>query len=102
MKFYLFECCEYMDMYPTETVNVFDSEEKAREWAVYMTKNYSGGPTCFKKEMSAEEAAEYLAKEFKTALLDRKIPDDMAIEDAMNVTSEKNIKLFIECYGRNK
>lgn len=90
-----------MDMYPTDVINVFETEEDAKEWAAYMDKNYSGGTTTFKKEMSAEEAADYLAKEFKEVLLDRKQPDDIAMEEAKKVTSDNNIELFFKCYGRN-
>lgn len=100
MKFYLFEVHEYMDMYPTEEIMVFDNQEDAIKWAQEMNRSYSGGTTTFKKEMTDKEAAEYLAKEFKAALLDRKWPDDIAVEEAMKVASKNNIELFIRCYGR--
>lgn len=102
MKFYQFECHDYMDLHPTIQVNVFENEEKAKEFASHMNRSYSGGTTRYVKEMTAQEAAEFLANEFKAALLDRKWPDEDAKEEALRVASEKNVDFFLECYGRHK
>ena len=105
-KFVEFSVHEYMDMYPHKEVTTIKGEsieeikENAIEHAKRMTEIYSGGPTSFVKILSREEAAEYLVSEFKKCLLDTVWPDEDNIEDALKVTSENNINLFFDCYGR--
>lgn len=61
-RFCLFELHEYMDMYPTKKVRMYEGKDEAdiarqaREFAKYMTEEYSGGPTRYIRIMSAEEA----------------------------------------------
>lgn len=106
-RFVEFSAHEYMDMHPSYTTQVIEGENEdeikanALEWAKQMTRNYSGGPTSFEKIMTKQEAAEMLANEYKMCLLDSKWPDDDNIEEALKVTSEKNIRFFFDCYGRN-
>lgn len=107
-KFCLFEVHEYMDMYPHKEVRTFKGEDKsdiitkANDWANKMTQNYSGGPTRFVKIMTRDEAADFMSSEFKKCLMNTGWPDDMNIEDVLKVTSENNIRLFFDCYGRNR
>lgn len=106
-KFCEFSVHEYMDMHPHQEVRTFkgkDEEEikaNAIAWASEMTKNYSGGPTSFVKIMSKHEAADHLTRMYRECLMDTCWPDSENIEEAMKVTSEKNIKLFFDCYGRD-
>lgn len=106
-KFCEFSVHEYMDMYPHSEVRTFkgkDEEEikaNAVAWAKEMTQAYSGGPTSFVKIMSRADAADYLCKIYKECLMDSCWPDEENIDSALHVTSEKNIKLFFDCYGRN-
>lgn len=106
-RFCKFTIHEYMDMHPSYITRLFEGKEESEikatavEWASEMTKIYSGGPTTFIKILNREEAAEFLTKEFKACLMDTCWPDEDNIEEALKVTSENNIKLFFECYGRN-
>ena len=106
-KFCEFSVHEYMDMYPHKEIRTFkggnESEITANavEWAKHMTEVYSGGPTSFVKILSREEAANYLTKQYKECLMDACWPDEDNIESALKVTSERNIRLFFDCYGRN-
>ncbi len=69
-----FETHEYMDMYPTKEVLVFEGStlrdiiDKAMDWADTMSKTYSGGTTTFEQVMSPTEAIEYLSKEIADVL----------------------------------
>ena len=107
-KFCLFEIHEYMDMYPSKEVRVIEGDDemaiktKCIDWAAKMSLAYSGGPTHFVKIMTKDEVADFMASEFKKCLMNTGWPDDMNIEDALKVTSENNIRLFFECYGRDK
>lgn len=107
-KFVEFSVHEYMDMHPHKEITTIKGEsieeikENAVKHAKRMTEVYSGGPTSFVKILSREEAAEYLANEFKECLLDTVWPDEDNIEDALKVTSENNINLFFDCYGRRR
>lgn len=106
-KFCLFEIHEYMDMYPSNEVRTFKGADEdeitlhALYWADHMTRNYSGGTTRFVKVMTKVEAADFMVNEFKKCLMTAQLPDDMNIRAALKVTSENNIKLFFDCYGRN-
>ena len=105
-KFVEFSVHEYMDMYPHKEITTIKGEsieeikENAVKHAKRMTEVYSGGPTSFVKILSREEAAEYLVSEYKKCLLDTVWPDEDNIEAALKVTSEYNINLFFDCYGR--
>lgn len=105
-KFCEFSVHEYMDMHPHSEVRTFkgadENEIKAHAiaWAKGMSDVYSGGPTSFVKILTKAEAAEHLAKMYKECLLDDRWPDEDNIEGALRVTSEKNIKIFFDCYGR--
>lgn len=65
-RFCLFELHEYMDMYPTKEVRMYEGKDEAdiarqaQEFAKYMTEAYSGGPTHYIRIMSAEEAQKYV------------------------------------------
>lgn len=106
-KFCEFSVHEYMDMHPYKKVRTFKGDNESEitanavEWAKQMTQTYSGGPTNFVKIMSREEAADFLVKQYKECLMDTCFPDDDNVEEALKVTSEKNIRLFFDCYGRN-
>lgn len=69
-----FETHEYMDMYPTKEVLVFEGStlrdiiDKAMDWADTMNNTYSGGTTTFKHVMPNSEAIEYLSKEIANVL----------------------------------
>lgn len=105
-KFCEFLVHEYMDMHPHVEVRTFKGETEeeikanAIAWAKEMTAKYSGGPTNFVKILDRTEAADHLCKIYKECLMDTCFPDDINIEEALKVTSEKNIKLFFDCYGR--
>jgi len=105
-KFVEFSVHEYMDMHPHKEVSIIkgENEEEIRknaiEHAKRMTEVYSGGPTSFVKILSREEAAEDLVNEYKKCLLDTVWPDEENIAAALEVTSENNINLFFDCYGR--
>lgn len=107
-KFCEFEVHEYMDMYPRTEVRTIKGEDKAEitanavKWAKWMTDIYSGGPTRFVKILTKSEAAEYMVSQYKECLMDTRWPDSDNIEEAIKVTSEKNIRLFFDCYGRSK
>lgn len=106
-KFVEFEIHEYMDMYPSKVVITFkgddlmDIQATALKYAKDMTRTYSGGPTRFVKILDKSEAMELLISDYRKCLMDTSLPDEQNIEDALKVTSEDNIKLFFECYGRN-
>ena len=107
-KFCLFEVHEYMDMYPHKEVRVIEGDDeisiktKCIDWAAKMSLAYSGGPTRFVKIMTREEAADYMCKIYRECLMNTGWPDDIIIKETLKVTSENNIKLFFNCYGRNK
>ena len=100
-KFYLFKAHDYMDMHPHDVVECFDNEQQAQEYAAWMRENYSGGTTSFDHEMSKEEVANWFCKELKACLMDTCWPDEDNLRSALAVTSENNLKLFFECYGRD-
>lgn len=68
------EIHEYMDMYPTKKVLVFEGSsfrdiiDKAMDWADTMNSTYSGGTTTFKHVIPPTEAIEYLSKEIANVL----------------------------------
>lgn len=107
-KFCLFEVHEYMDMYPHKEVRVIEGDDemairaKCVDWAIKMSLDYSGGPTHFVKIMTKAEVVDFMAGEYKKCLMDTCWPDDMNIKEALKITSENNIRLFFECYGRDK
>lgn len=107
-KFCRFEVHEYMDMYPHTEVRTIKGEDEAEitanavAWARQMTSLYSGGPTRFVKILTKDEAAEYMVSQYKECLMDTCWPDDINMKEAIKVTSEKNIQLFFDCYGRSK
>lgn len=59
MQFYKIQVWDYMDEYPTAQVMTFENEAKAKEYADYMSSNYSGGTTKFLGEMDSVKAANY-------------------------------------------
>ena len=100
-KFYLFKAHDYMDMYPHDDIQCFESEEQAHAYAKHMNEHYSGGTTSFDHEMTKEEAADYLCKQLKECLMDTCWPDELNIEEALKVAGKNNITAFFECYGRD-
>lgn len=106
-KFVEFEVYEYMDMYPSKVIRIFEGvnfyeiQSAAISWAKEMTDTYSGGPTRFVKILDKSEAVELLVSDYRNCLMETMLPDEQNIEDALRVTSEGNIKSFFECYGRN-
>lgn len=106
-KFVEFEVYEYMDMYPSKEVRIFEGknlieiQSVAISWAKEMTNVYSGGPTRFVKILDKSEAIELLISDYRKCLMEDRFPDEDNIEDALKVTSENNIRSFFECYGRN-
>ena len=106
-KFCEFSVHEYMDIHPYKEIRAFKGSNESEitanavEWAKHMTEVYSGGPTSFVKILSREEAANYLVEDYRACLMNTHWPDDINIEEALKVASEKNIRLFFDCYGRN-
>jgi len=106
-KFVEFEVYEYMDMYPSKEIKIFEGanlieiQSKAISWAREMTNVYSGGPTRFVKILDKSEAIELLISDYRKCLMDTSSPDEINIKETLKVTSENNIKSFFECYGRN-
>lgn len=106
-KFVEFEVHEYMDMYPSKVIRIFEGknlieiQSVAISWAKEMTDTYSGGPTRFVKILDKSEAIELLISDYRKCLMENRFPDEDNIEDALKVTSENNIRSFFECYGRN-
>lgn len=105
-KFVEFSVHKYMDMHPHKEVSIVKgkNEEEIKENAIkyckIITEVCSGGPTSFVKVLSREEAAEYLANEFKKHLLDTEWADEDNIMFALEVASKNNINIFFDCYGR--
>ena len=64
-----FEIHEYMDMYPSEEVRMYEGSDiedivnKAMDWADYMNRNYSGGTTTYKTMLTSLEGISFLINE---------------------------------------
>lgn len=91
MKFYKIQNWDYMDEFPTTSVMVFESAEKAQEYVMHMQKNYSGGSTQLMCEMDLNEALEYVHECFKREM---EHPQEDSSEFLERVT-----KAFKDCYG---
>lgn len=69
-----FEIHEYMDMYPSKEVRMYEGSDisdivnKAMDWADYMNRNYSGGTTTYKKVLTFLESISFLANEISKSL----------------------------------
>ena len=69
-----FEIHEYMDMYPSEEVRLYEGSDlhdivkKAMDWADYMNKIYSGGTTTYKTVLTSSEGISFLTNEISKSL----------------------------------
>lgn len=95
-RFCHFESHDYMDMYPEVVVQVIkgntleDVLTHAKEFAVHMNKEYSGGTTKFVRIMEASEAREFLDKQIAKI----KHPDSADKDWIENVNN-----LYNQCYN---
>lgn len=96
-RFCLFELHEYMDMYPTKEVRMYEGKDEAdiarqaQEFAKYMTEVYSGGPTRFIKVMSAKDAQLYVQN---VVIWDEKRFKD----DDMEANINRAVNMYNESY----
>lgn len=94
-RFCLFELFEYFDEYPSKEVRMFEGTDEAditnkcKEWAHYMTLNYSGGTTKFIKILSASEARKDVKQNIQLEKLNH--PGDMEY-------IERSIRMYNESY----
>lgn len=91
-----FSVHEYMDKYPHTEVGVYEGESikditsKAQEWAEYMTKAYSGGPTSFESVFTAKDAFKWFKSEIQSI--------DYPLEEDLDWIA-KTSRLIAECYS---
>jgi len=96
-KFQLFSIHEYMDEQPWEEVMICTKEE-AIEHARHMTETYSGGPTTYVKELTAEEAMKYILGQYEYAL-NHPAEDETELEKYQNVI-DSLMQDYWNCYKK--
>lgn len=99
-KFIQFWVHDYMDMYPSVTTKVMDTEN-IESFLKHMNEMYSGGTTSLKGILTKEEAVEHLCKTLKECLMDTKWPDEDNLAECNNIFCPATFKDFFECYGRD-
>ena len=93
-----FEIHEYMDMYPSEEVRLYEGSDlydivkKAMDWADYMNKNYSGGTTTYKTVLTSSESVSYLTNEISKVINN---PTVTRTDGALDKVDVKDIKTLV-------
>lgn len=92
-----FEIHEYMDMYPSEEVRIYEGSDlydivkKAMDWADYMNEIYSGGRTTYKTVLTSSESISFLTTEISKSLNNPIVTRTDGGLDGMDVASIKKL-----------
>ena len=96
-----FEIHEYMDMYPSEEVRLYEGSDlydivkKATDWADYMNRNYSGGTTTYKTVLTSSESISYLINEISEVINN---PTVTRTDGALDKVDVQDIKDLVSAF----
>lgn len=92
-----FEIHEYMDMYPSEEIRLYEGSDmgdivnKAMDWADYMNRNYSGGTTTYKTVLTSSESISFLTNEISKVLNNPTVTRNNGDLDKVDVADIKKL-----------
>lgn len=99
-----FEIHEYMDMYPSENIQVYEGADyleivkKAMSFAEDMNRSYSGGTTTYKYVLTPSESIVWLTHEISKILNHPTVTRKNGDLDHIDVEDLKNLASLLEYF----